>query len=100
MVTTGSHPPPPPPRIVRRKKSIIGADSVRTTNLRDHAKSDGHTHAMNQHRKYLARAKGLGAPSYSAIAQATARGGAKELKLKFDRAYFVTTEQLSLTKYT
>ena len=59
-------------RIVGRKnfsdKWITGADSVRTINVRDHTKSDQHAHAMNLHRRELARSKGLSATAYSPIA--------------------------------
>ena len=60
--------------IVGRKnfsdKWITGADSVRTTNVRDHAKSDQHAHVINLHRRELARSKGLSATAYAPIAQA------------------------------
>ena len=61
-------------KIIGRKnfsaKWITGADSVKTTNVHDHAKSDQHGHAMNLHRRDLARDKGLGASAYAPIAQA------------------------------
>ena len=84
------------------EKWINGADSVRTTNVRDHAKSDQHVHAMNLHRRELARAKGLGPASYSSIAQALCTltdEERKKLRCKFDIACSVAKEQLSLTKY-
>ena len=56
------------------EKWITGADSVKTT---DHAKSD---HAMNLHRRDLARARGLGATVYAPIAQALTRGRAIKAK--------------------
>ena len=52
------------------EKWITGADSVRTTNLRDPAKSDQHGHAMTLHGRDLAHAKGLGATAYAPIIQA------------------------------
>ena len=84
------------------EKWINGADSVRTTNVRDHAKSDQHMHAMNLHRRELVRAKGLGPASYSPIAQALCTltdDERKKLRCKSDIACFVAKEQLSLTKY-
>ena len=94
-------------RIVGRKnfsdKWITGADSVRTTNVRDHAKSDQHAHAMNLHRRELARSKGLSATAYAPIAQALStlpEDDKKKLRRKFDIAYFVASEQLSFTKYS
>ena len=73
---------------------------MRTTNVRDHAKSDQHAHAMDLHRRELARWKGLGTTSYSPIAQALStlpEDNKKKLRMKFDIAYFVATEQLTLT---
>ena len=37
---------------------IVGADSVRTSNIRDHARADQHTHAMNLLKKEQAEASG------------------------------------------
>ena len=45
-----------------------GADLIRTTNFRDHAKSDQHTHAMNLFKKQIVTDKGQGASSYVPIA--------------------------------
>ena len=46
-------------RIIGRRnfsnKWIEGANSIRTTNIRDHAKSEQHLHAMNLERKRLAQ---------------------------------------------
>ena len=94
-------------QIVGRKnfsdKWITGADSVRTTNVRDHAKSDQHAHAMNLHRRELARSKGLSATAYSPIAQALPtlpEDDKEKLRWKFDIAYSLASEQLSFTKYS
>ena len=54
------------------EKWISGADSVRMTNIHDHAKSNQHVHAMNLRRKELVDAKGLDTSSYSSIAQTPA----------------------------
>ena len=81
---------------------IVGADSVRTSNVKDHAQSDQHTHAMQLLKKEQGRAAGLGAASYAPIAQALSKLPAEErdrLKKKFDIAYFVATEKLAFTKY-
>ena len=75
---------------------------MRTTNARDHSNSGQHVHAMNLHRRELARAKGLGPTSYAPIAQALCTLSdeeRKKLRFKFDIAPFVTNEQLCLTKY-
>ena len=84
------------------EKWNTGADLVRTTNLRDHAKSDQHGHAMTLHRRDLARAKGLGATAYDSIAQAVCTLSEDEqskLRLKLDIAFFIASEQLPFTKY-
>ena len=93
-------------KIIGRKnfsaKWITGADSVKTTNVHDHAKSDQHGHAMNLHRRDLARDKGLGASAYAPIAQALStlpEGEQSQLRLKFDIAFFVASEQLAFNKY-
>ena len=59
---------------------------MRTTNIRDHAESDQHAHAMDLYRRELAHSKGLGATSYSPIAQALStlpEDDKKKLRLKF-----------------
>ena len=70
--------------------------------LKDHAQSDQHTHAMQLLKKEQGRAAGLRAASYAPIAQALSKLPADErdrLKKKFDIAYFVATEKLAFTKY-
>ena len=59
-------------RIIGRKiysDVVSGADSVRTTNVLDHAKSDKHVHAMNLLRKEQAQAHGVSVAAYALIAQ-------------------------------
>ena len=83
-------------------KWISGADSVRTTNVVDHAKSDQHVHAMNLLRKEQAQAQGASVASYAPIAQSLSTLSEDEhqkLKTKFDIAYFVATEHLAFRKY-
>ena len=43
---------------------------MKTTNVRNHAKSDQHGHAMNLHRRDLTHTKGLGTAAYAPITQA------------------------------
>ena len=50
-------------------KWISGADSVRTTNVLDHVKSNQIVHAMNLLRKQQAQAQGMSVATYSPIAQ-------------------------------
>ena len=40
-------------------KWIVGADSVRVSNVRDHAQNDQHTHAMSLLKKHRAESAGL-----------------------------------------
>lgn len=49
---------------------IVGADSVRISNIRVHARNDQHTHAMTLLKKKRAQSAGLGPLSYAPIAQA------------------------------
>ena len=48
----------------------LGADSVQTSNIRDHSRSDQHAHAMLLLRKNQAQARGLDASAYAPIAKA------------------------------
>ena len=60
-------------RIISRKnfsgKWIDGADSVRTTNLIDHAKSDQHVHAMKLQNMDEAQRKGTDTTVFMPIVQ-------------------------------
>ncbi len=81
---------------------IVGAELVRTSNLRDHARADQHTHAMNLLKKEQAEASGSGCSSYAPIARALSKLPNEEmeqLRRKFDIAYFVALEKLSFRKY-
>ena len=83
-------------------KWICGADSVRTSNVRDHAHNDQHTHAMSLLKKQRAEASGLGLASYAPITKAfntLPEDERDRLKVKFDIAYFIATEKLAFTKY-
>ena len=50
-------------------KWICGADSVRTSNVRDHAHNDQHTHAMSLLKKERAEASGLAPASYAPMSR-------------------------------
>ena len=50
------------------------------TNIRDHAKSDQHFHAMNLHKKAMAKASGQSAISYAPIAHAFLCGRTSDAK--------------------
>ena len=83
-------------------KWIVGADSVRVSNVCDHAQNDQHTHAMSLLKKHRAESAGLGPSSYAPIAQAFNKLSDEErekLRCKFDIAHFVATENLPFAKY-
>ncbi len=81
---------------------VSGANSVRTTDIIDHAKSDQHWHAMNFQRKEQVQAQGASVICYSPIARSLNtlpdedRG---KLRRKFEIDYFVAAEQLVFRKY-
>ena len=84
-------------------KWIVGADSVRTSNVRDHARNDQLNHAMSLLAKERAESSGLGPVSYAPIAKAFNKlpeDDRERLKVKFDIAYFVAAEKLPYTKYS
>ena len=93
-------------RIMHRRnfsdRWIVGADSVRTSNIRDHAHSDQHDHAMSLLKQESAKAEGKSCYSYApiAIVLSTLPSDEKEpLRKKLDIAYFVAREKLSFSKY-
>ena len=52
-------------------KSVVGANSVKTSSVREHAITDQHVHAMNLYKKEVARSEGqLLVPKESPIIQA------------------------------
>ncbi len=84
------------------EKWITGAESIRISNVIDHAKSDQHKHAMMLLRRDQARSLGLDAAHYAPIARALtslSKDEREKLKRKFDIAYLVATETLSFKKY-
>ena len=83
-------------------KWISGADSVRTTNVVDQAKSDQHVHTMNLLRKEQAQPQGASVASYAPIAQSLntlSEDERRMLRTKFDITYFVATEHFAYLKY-
>ena len=79
-------------------KWISRADSVRTTNVLDHTKSDMHIHAMNLLRRDQAQAQDSSIATYAPITQSLqvlSEDERKKLRVKFDIANFVATEQLA-----
>ena len=89
-------------RIVGHKnfsdKWVSGADSVRTTNVPDHANSDQHVHAMNPHRREQPQAESVRVASYNTIVwslNTMSEDEWRRLRAKFDIAYFLATKQLA-----
>jgi hypothetical protein len=83
-------------------KWISGADSVRTSNIKDHSHSDQHAHAMMLLRKSQAQSRSLDASAYAPIAKALneiPESDRKMLRVKFDIAHFVATHKLAFTNY-
>ena len=81
---------------------ISGADSIRNSNVSDHARCDQHLHAMNLLKREQARVIDAPSSSYVPIAQLLSKIPQLEreqLKRKFDIAYFLAKEKLSYRKY-
>ena len=83
-------------------KWIVGADSVRVSNVCDHVKSDQHAHAMMLLKKQHAKSAGLRPSAYAPIAQVFITLSNEErgkMRVKFDIAHFVVTKKLPFIKY-
>jgi len=84
------------------KKWVVGADSVRTNNVRDHARSDQHRHAMSLHYKESGSTAKVSEPSSSDVCTMLQRRSERDqdrLRKQFDIAYFVATHKLAFSKY-
>ena len=83
-------------------KWIVGADSLRTSNIRDHAKTSMHKLAVLNLKKDNARSQGLGPTAYAPIARflnELPQNAMDKLRKKFGLAYFIATEKLAFSKY-
>ena len=83
-------------------KWIVGADSLRSSNIKDHAHTDQHNHAMLLLKKEQSRSAGLGPQSYAPIGRslsALPEDLKANLGVKFDIAHFIATEKLAFNKY-
>ena len=81
---------------------IVGANSIQTSNICDHAHSDQHEQAMCLLKRESVKAEGRACYSYAPIAKAlsTLPNDEKEqLQKKFDIACFMAREKLSFRKY-
>ena len=82
-------------------KWLMGADSVRTSNIRDHARSDQHIHAMSIHYK-MADGNSISREAELTIVsmlQEIPQDTRSKLRKKFEIAYFVATQKLAYSKY-
>ena len=79
--------------IIRRnfsQKLIDGADSLQTTNIRDHVKSEQHCHAMNLERKSTTQHLDQSPAVYAPIVWSLTTISSEEmerLQIKFDIAF-------------
>ena len=81
---------------------ITGADSLRTSNIRDHAHSDQHQHAMTLLAREKATARGESSSSYVPIGIALHRlpdEERKALRRKFDFAFIIAQEKFSFINF-
>ena len=81
---------------------ITGADSLRTSNIRDHTDSDQHRNAMCLLQRENAALRGESISSFAPIAAALNTLGDDEremLRRKFDIAYLLGKEKFSFRKY-
>ena len=77
-------------------KWILGEDSLRTSNIRDHLKTNQHEQTMILLAKLYACARGDGPSSYISFLQTMLTLSDTEmarLKCKFDIAYLIATEK-------
>ena len=73
-------------------KWVIGADSVHSSNIKNHAHTDQHAHAMLLLKKEHAVSAGVGPSSYTPIAKsfsALSDDSKAKLTIKFDIAHFL-----------
>ena len=72
---------------------------MRTSNIRDHTRSDQHIHAMSVHYKMADGSSISSEPTIVSMLQEIPEDTKSKLKKKFDIAYFVATERLAYSKY-
>lgn len=80
----------------------MGAELIRTSNIRGHAKAEQHVHAMNLLKTEHARQSGSDRTTYAPIARALYQLSDTEkdqLGHKFDIAYFTAIENITFRKY-
>ena len=78
-------------------KWIVGADSLHTSDIKDHSRTDQHNHAIWLLKKDQSRSAGLGPQSYAPIARSLStlpENVKAKLRVKFNKAHFVAIENL------
>ena len=84
-------------------KWLVGAESVRTSNIRDHAHSDQHVYAMSLlYKESSPSIANPGEPSNSNVCtmlQTLSEDNKDRLRKKFEIAYFVANSKLAFSKY-
>ena len=78
----------------------VGADSVCTSNIKDHAQTDQHTYALMLLKKEHVQSSGLGLSSYAPIAKALTVLPEDAKETLGDIAHFVATEKHAFSKYS
>ena len=79
---------------------IAGADSVRTSNIRDHASSEQHNHAMALLQRELGTGQNLTSTAPIVVALTSLSEEEKvRLRHKFDIAYWLAVEKISFKKF-
>ena len=78
----------------------MGAESIQSSNIRDHAKADQHVTAVNLLKRECARLSGSDPSSYAPIVRALhqLQECDKSSDHKFDIAYFTATEKVSFSE--
>ena len=84
-------------------KWLVGAESVRTSNIRDHAHSDQHVYAMSLlYKESSPSIANPGEPSNSNVCtmlQTLSEDNKDRLRKKFEIAYFFANSKLAFSKY-
>ena len=88
---------------IRGRKNFgeLRVDSVRISNVRDHAQNNQHAHAMSLLKKQRSQSAGLDPSSYAPIAEVFNKlsdAEREKLRVKFNIAYVIATENLPYTK--
>ena len=78
---------------------VVGAKSVHNSNIRDHAVSDQHIHAMNLLKREQGKVPSCSNAPIAQMLSAIPQLEKEQIKLKYDIAYFLAKEKLSFAKF-